>query len=520
MNRNLLACAAAFCAGSLLIGARADLRPVRISARELMAGIETLTAPEMTGRGAGTPGLDRAAVWIEREFARAGLQPAFSGSWRQAFPITVDAALGSHNALVCGGCGTDELRLHTDYAPLPMSTAARVEGNLTFAGYGIDAPECGYSDYTGLDVRGRVVLIMKHEPQEYDSESVFEGRIYSEHSQILRKALVARDRGAAALLIVADSANHGGAASGLEAFTALPGPGSVGIPVVQVSPDIVARWFEAGGHDFGAAQRRIDESLQPQSFAFAPSIKARLVTDLTSRQIEAANVGAYLPGRTDEYVIAGAHYDHLGAGEQFSMAQDQSGTIHPGADDNASGTAAVVSLARWFSRQPQMRRGVLFLAFSGEELGLLGSTNYGHYPALPLANAVAMANLDMVGKLRENRLTIGGANSGTGLLKLLGQLGKEHHLELQMREDAVYGSSDHTVFRARGLPVLFFFTGLHADYHRPTDAADKIDGRSTARVAELAGSVVRALAEMPDRLLPILPKDKRKNTLAGQEMAR
>ena len=198
------------------------------------------------------------------------------------------------------------------------------------------------------------------------------------------------------------------------------------------------------------------------------------------------NVVAYLPGQTDEYIIIGAHYDHLGLGEQFSLAPSLAGTVHPGADDNASGTAGVIELARYFASQPKPKRGFLFMTFAGEELGLLGSGYYANHPELPLTKAVAMINMDMIGRVRDGKLYIGGAGHrhhacgaiSTGIAphypaedRLLGQRG--------------YGSSDHTSFTAKQVPVLFFFSGLHGDYHKPSDTWDKINAPGAVEVLQL-----------------------------------
>ena len=205
------------------------------------------------------------------------------------------------------------------------------------------------------------------------------------------------------------------------------------------------------------------------------------------------NVGAYLPGETDEYVIIGAHYDHLGLGEQFSLAPSLAGTVHPGADDNASGTAGVLELAHWFSQEPKHKRGVLFLTFAGEELGLLGSGYYANHPELPLKNAVAMINMDMIGRLRDNKVYVGGTGSGTTLQPLLKAAVAAASLETDLSEKGGYGSSDHTSFTVKQVPVLFFFSGLHADYHKPSDTWDKIDAPAAVKLLDLVRDVTDRL---------------------------
>jgi hypothetical protein len=207
-----------------------------------------------------------------------------------------------------------------------------------------------------------------------------------------------------------------------------------------------------------------------------------------------------VPGSTDEYIVIGAHYDHLGLGEQYSMAPSEAGTVHPGADDNASGTAGVIELARWFSTQPKPKRGVLFLAFAGEELGLLGSSYYVNHPDLPLDKAVAMINMDMIGRIREGKVFVGGTGSGTTLKADIEKVvAKYPTLHLDFSDVGGYGSSDHTSFTTKQVPVLFFFSGLHSDYHKPSDTWDKIDAPDAAMLLSLVSDVAASLIDTPER---------------------
>jgi len=198
-------------------------------------------------------------------------------------------------------------------------------------------------------------------------------------------------------------------------------------------------------------------------------------------------------------VIIGGHYDHLGLGEQYSMAPDKAGTIHPGADDNASGAAGVLELARWFSKQPKQKRGILFLNFAGEELGLLGSAWYVEHPEMPLAKAVAMVNLDMIGRVRGGKVYIGGVDTGTGLRAMLDGITPKYQLNLDYSDSSGYGSSDHTSFTTKQVPVLFFFSGLHSDYHKPSDTWDKIDAAGAVKVLQVVAEAVTDLQESPTR---------------------
>lgn len=483
--------------------------PPRVDPSLLAEDIRYLSSPELGGRGSGTPALDRAAAYIARRFAQAGVKPLPGHSYLHPFTITTGAVLenGTSAAYTLGG--TEHSIPASAFLPFSFSGLGRVSGQLVFAGYGISAPECGYDDYLGIDVKGKIVVLLKHEPQEFDGDSPFEGRVYSEHSQYLSKALNARAHGASAVLLVNDTANHP-AADTFEPFLSLPAPGDAGIPYVQIQAGIVEAWFRAAGRDFTGLQREIDRTLAPASFAFPDDLTVSLSVAINRRSVTVHNVAGYIPGLSREYVIVGAHYDHLGTGEQYSLEPGKAGTVHPGADDNASGAAGVLALARVLARRPTLPRGVLLVAFAGEELGLLGSVHYVNHPPLPLGNAVAMINMDMIGRMRDRVVTVGGAASGEGFQPLLVRAGQILGLRLDTSDRAIYGSSDHTSFRARGIPILFFFTGLHADYHRPTDTPDKIEMRSTSDLVSLIALVTEELCRLPERprfvAVPAKPK--------------
>ena len=475
----------------------------RISADKLLQDVRYLASPALGGRGSGSPGLTKAAEYIAGQFSRAGLKPmGANGGYFQSFPIATEARVSGPNTLTWtvsgGGGGEPHAVAEGDLEPAAFSASGTVRGRVVFAGYGATACEYGYDDYAGVDVRGKIVVILRHEPQEYENSRAFEGRIYSEHSQIFRKLLTAKQRGAAAVLLVNDTVNHSGP-DVPEKLTSLPSPGGAGIPFAGLRASVLEQWFREAGKDFAATQARIDKTLEPQSFEFSADIQLELQISVQAETRMISNVVGYLPGETDEYLIIGAHYDHLGTGQQYSLASNQTGTVHPGADDNASGSAAVLALARHFSSLPKMRRGILFVTFAGEEIGLLGSTWITQHPVMPIRNATAMINMDMIGRMRDHSLIVGGVTSGEGMRARVEAVAKHFPFELQMGGQAVYGSSDHTAFTSHQIPVLFFFTGLHADYHRPSDTPDKIDSRNTALIADLVAGVATSLATTPDR---------------------
>ena len=466
-----------------------DARPP-IRAKDYLAHVKHLSSPEMRGRGTGSPELDKAAAYIAGQFLKAGLRPAGGDGYYQSFPVSVGSMLGEANRLSYSvGGDRRELAIDADYIPMSFSGSGTVSAPVVFAGYGITAREYGYDDYAGVDARGRIAVLLAHEPQEYETASVFEGRIYTEHSQLFSKALNARAHGAAAVIYVSDTANHSSAEK-LEAFISTVSPANPGMPFLHVRSEVVERWFAAAGRDFKQLQSAIDREGRPQSFAFPDTLRVEMETDVRHRPQDVKNVVGFLPGQTEEYVILGAHYDHLGLGEQYSLAPEKAGTPHPGADDNASGTAGLVSLAHHLARGPKPRRGVLFVAFAGEEIGLLGSSFYVSHPLLPLERARVMINMDMIGRIRESRVMVGGAGAQSPFRPVLERLQRRHALKLDLDDGGVYGSSDHTSFLTRLVPVLFFFSGLHSDYHRPSDTWEKIEAAGAARLLALIADFI------------------------------
>lgn len=460
--------------------------------------VRQLASPAMGGRATGSAGLEKAARYIEKQFARAGVLPVPGHSYRQFFPVTRRAEPGpSNEAGVWQGGVRTPLRPNIDVGWHPLSGSGRVRAPVVFAGYGITAPECGYDDYANLDVRGRYVLVLRHEPQEFDARSVFAGRSYTGHAQVDTKVRNAERHGAVGVLLVQDVANHGTEqAPGPDRFeppaTGLS-PAGAAVPVLQISADLAATWLRATGVPLAERLARIDRTAAPQSAALGADLEVDARLEMRREAITAPNLIAYVPGATSEHVIVGAHYDHLGRGEQFSLSPQRSGEVHPGADDNASGVAALLELARHVAQRPRARRGLLLIAFAGEEVGLLGSQHYADHPWLPVGDAVAMINLDMIGRMRDTTLHIGNVRSGTGLREMLEDVAGPLGVRLDDSDTAEYGSSDHASFMERQVPSVFFFTGLHEDYHRPTDTWERVDAAASATVLRVVTGLVERL---------------------------
>jgi hypothetical protein len=459
-----------------------------------LGDVKYLSSPEMRGRATGSPELEKAASYIAGKFREFGLKGPKGNGYYQPFQATTSTKLGKANRFRVVENGKPvTLDPHSEFIPLNFSSAAKLAGPIVFAGYGITAAQQKYDDYADLNVKGKIVLILQHEPQEADANSVFAGNRLTSHAAFTSKASNAKMHGAAGVIMIADTPNHRDKPEELQKFGTANGPNDAGIPYVQVKSTRVANWFTAAGKTIDQLAADIDRDLKPRSFAFPETISVDATIDVVREVKTVRNVAAYVPGETDEYIIVGAHYDHLGLGDQHSLAPSMAGTVHHGADDNASGTAGVIELARWFSKQPKQKRGILFLTFAGEEIGLLGSAWYAEHPEIPIEKAVAMLNMDMIGRIRDSKVFIGGTSTGSTFRKMLDQLTPERGLKVDYAEGPEAGSSDHTSFIGKRVPSLFFFSGLHTDYHKPTDTWEKIDAAGAAKLLGLVASVVENL---------------------------
>jgi Tol biopolymer transport system component len=465
-----------------------------------------LSTDEMEGRGIGTEGLEKAALLIEEQFAAMGLEDGGIG-YRQPFSAVTGVTLGGGNALADGG---EALAVSEDFAPLGFTSNGEFSGEVVFAGYGIVArePEKGldYDDYAGLDVKGKVVLAMRYEPGENDEKSPFDGKKPSRYSDLRNKALRARQAGAAALVLVAP------AREGDDTDKVPPlkkgGPSSrAGLPVVQVTREVAERWLAKAGTTLKDAQAAIDGPAgqsQPKPASFAiPGLTLSGKADVNPTEAQARNVIGILPGDgalEKEYVVVGAHYDHLGHGGDGSMRPDST-DIHNGADDNASGTAAMIcamaDLVQNGSRSA--RRTVVGMAFAAEEIGLGGSQFYVDNPVVPLEQTVAMINLDMVGRVRDNKLQALGADTAPEWKELLAAAGASTELQVDGSGDG-YGPSDQTSFYEKKIPVVHLFSGAHEQYHTPDDDAPTLNMQGGAQVSRLVAQLADAVATREGRL--------------------
>jgi aminopeptidase YwaD len=459
--------------------------------------IKSLTTPAMEGRGDGTPGLTLAADLIEQRFRALGLKPAARNSYLQPFTVITGARLKENNRLeIADGNSKKALKLNQDFVPFSFSSSEQVTGPVVFAGYGATAPEFNYDDYAQLDVKDKIVLLLRYEPASFDEKSGHSG--LTPHSQLITKAINARNHGAKAVILINGRLPEG-EEDRLTRFGSVNGPENAGILFVHVKNAAAESWFAAAGKSLDKVQIEIIHTSKPSSFAFPDSLRMTVKANIETTKATVNNVLGYLPGKSDEYLIIGAHYDHLGRGTFDSLAPSQIGQIHPGADDNASGTAGVLELARLLApKAGQLQRGILFASFAGEELGLLGSADWVKEPTLPLNKAIAMINMDMIGRIKDDKVYIGGVGTGTTFKSLLEQEQKSSEFKFENSASG-YSSSDHTSFVSKQIPVLFFFSGLHADYHKPSDTWDKINAPAAAHLLDVISDIAFKLDTATER---------------------
>ena len=455
-----------------------------------------LASDALEGRYSGSPGAQVAASFIADRFRDLGLKPyGEDGGFLQRFSFIAGVKAGEGNRLHFSGSGAGrDAKLGDDFQPLAFSSSGSAAGEVVFAGYGIRAKDLNYDDYAGLDVRGKIVLVLRFSPDGDDPASTFQPFM-----ALRRKATEARDAGAAALLVATGPVGAAESAPMKISFDATFADS--GLPVLGISTAIAESLFAGQGFTLAELQQRIKERHEPASRPLG--VQAELTADVIQQRADAVNVLALLPGndpqRAGEVLIVGAHYDHLGYGGEGSGSLAAGvHAIHNGADDNASGVAGMIEIARRLATAPPSRT-VVFAAFAGEEEGLLGSAELVRRLPVAKENVVAMLNLDMVGRPKPGpALTIGGYGTAAEWPSLIDKLNANHHLKLATNKGG-FGASDHSSFYAADLPVLFLFTGAHEDYHKPSDDADTLNYRGMAKVVTFAADLARAIADLPQR---------------------
>ena len=461
------------------------------SATELTGHVRFLSSDELMGRGVDTAGIRLARDYIGEQFKKYGLLPGGDGrTYFQGVEVVTGARLKDGSELTIA-----DQRLIPDrqWAPLGFSPSGKAEGEIVFVGYGITAEDYGYDDYAGVDVKGKIALVLRYEPPPKNDRSPFRRHPqYSRHAALRAKADIAWQHGAVGMILIDHHSTEEGEKQLIPLRRTL-GRSDSGLVAAQIAREVLDKTLAEKGISLGALKEKIDRDERPASLPLG--LRASLEVQIEKVTSMGDNVIGILPGAVPqsqgEHIVIGAHYDHIGLGYYGTRDGSTEGQIHHGADDNASGIALVLLLAKELSRRPNpLRTAVVFVAFTGEELGLYGSRRYVAHPALSLRSAKAMINLDMVGRLKDNRLMVAGVDTAREFRGILSQAG----LGLEMEMSPGVARSDHVSFYDNNIPVLHFYTGVHEDYHRPTDTWEKLNVEGMEKITRVVLTTVEKIA--------------------------
>ncbi|MGE0087972.1 MAG: M20/M25/M40 family metallo-hydrolase [Bacteroidales bacterium] len=470
----------------------------QITPELLKRHIDFLASDELKGRNTPSPGLDSAAVYIANEFINLGIEKVNSSYFQNIPMCSKDLDIANTYLKFSENMKEANFKLKKDFNPFDITGNQSVSAPVVFVGYGITAPEFGYDDYEDLDVDGKIVLVMKHEPREKDTSSIFYGDKDTYHSTLENKIANAKKHGAVGMLLVTDPLNHllinpQGYPWPSLFFKSMSGSKlpikvcateyEMSIPVVQVGEEVINYLF--GSIDkLRNIQKEIDSTMVPNSFQINKICD--LQTKIITKRYTAKNVVGIIKGKDtklkNEIIVIGGHYDHVGYKEKSKQGED---SIFNGADDNASGTAGVMAIAKAFKKMKQPDRSVLFILFAGEEKGLYGSKYYVENPLYPIEKTIAMLNLDMISR-NSDSLQLIGEKENPDLAEIARQEAANYPLKIVNSDDHYLGGSDHYNFYKNGVSSLFFFTGIHNDYHRVSDNPDSVDHLKASNVSKLA----------------------------------
>ncbi len=476
---------------------------------EVRRHVQVLAADAMQGRLTGSPGAARAADYIAAQLRALGARP-LPGAAGYRLPFEFTAGVRDAGTTLRVGertWGPGAVR------GLAFSHDGEVTAPLVFAGYGLVLPPAEgypYDSYAGLDVRGKIVVLLRYFPEEVDAEA---RAVLARYSGLRYKAMQARERGALGVIVVIGPRSaDGGELVPLSFDTAVAGSGIV---AASAAGPVVEALFRAAGRDLDALQAELDTG-DPHVAGFDLGIEARLRVQLERERRTGYDVVGVLPATLapsvqKPWVLLGAHYDHLGRGLQGgSLADEQeAGSIHNGADDNASGVAAVLAAGARLARQ-ERRRNVVLAFWSGEELGLLGASAFLRQAPIPIDQIAAYVNFDMVGRARDNRLVVQAVGTSPLWPSLIERANVPVGFDLVLQEDP-YVPTDSSAFHQAGVPTLSLFTGNHDDYHRPSDDADRVNYEDLARVAQFGALLAARLValERPPLFVAVAPARER-----------
>jgi Tol biopolymer transport system component len=495
--------------------APAPLLSPEIKADDIRTHVEYLASDALEGRKTGEPGARKAAEYLAAQLESLGLDPltrsisAAAKSFYDPFEFTAGVKVKKEQtslSLKITNSTPVQFTPEKDFIPFSFSSDGKFEGPVVFAGYGLSIPGKqgeGYDSYAGLDVTNKVVLVLRYVPEDV---SPARRQQLNRYAALQYKAMIARERGAKAILVVSgpNSPTHGQ----LYPLSFDGGMHGSEILAASITADAAEKILSPSGKSLKDLQTALDqENPHAETIHTLTNVTLSLSVGLERSKKTDRNVVGIIPGATPEYVMVGAHYDHLGLGEEGGSREHagEKGQVHNGADDNASGVAAVLELAakiktdqQFLPLSPKPKRGLIVAFWSGEEMGLLGSSHFAERSPIPLTNIVAYLNFDMVGRLRTNKLALQGVGSSTAWPKLIERRNVVGGFNINLTEDP-YLPTDTTAFYPKGIPVLAFFTGSHDDYHRPTDDSNTLDYDGAQRISRFAQLIVQDLMQAEAR---------------------
>ncbi len=461
-----------------------------ISEKEIYEHIAFLASDDLEGRKPGTPTGDRAADYIADNFRQLGLT-LLGEDGKQYFNVVTSVSLGPDNNL--SGPGIEGLP-GENYTPTAFSASTSLSAPVVFLGYGFqfESDTLSWDDYASVNVKGKWVMIFRGTPENDARSSKFD-----KYAALRHKLMIARDNGASGVIFVSGSKFE--EKDELMDLLIERNLSQATLPVLHMKRELANQILAASDNTVNALETTLDENLMPASIDLQIELSA--TTEIIQKEVRTQNVIALLPGADpvlkDEYIVVGAHYDHLGWGGRGSGSRrPDTSAVHNGADDNASGVAAVLEMAEKFAlSKPAPRRSILFMAFGAEEMGLLGSKFFTSNPLVDKSQIKQMFNLDMVGRLKPTKptLTVGGTGTAKGMENYLAEHAKDRPFQLSTTPDG-YGPSDHASFYVEDIPVLFFFTGITEEYHTPADDIETINVSGEKAIAEYAYSLIKDLS--------------------------
>ncbi len=470
----------------------------------LMMHIAYLASDLRDGRGIGTNGLDESAEYISNRFREYGLDPLFEDSYFQEFNMGWGASILPGGTL---SNSIESLEIEKEYIPSGFSGSGSINSSVVFVGYGISAPEYSYEDYTDVEVEGKIVFVLEGEPNPGDDSSKFSGAYDTDHSILRTKAINAKTHGAAGIIFVS---NYPESTDLPQLYDNEPYR-NVGIPAIFLKRNLVEKFFP--NLNLENAQRSIDINEEPRSMPIRES-NITLTVNIKRNEIAVKNVGGVIPG-SDEVIVIGGHYDHLGYGQMGSTDSERG--VHNGADDNASGIAEMIELARIMATDPPGPT-VWFVAFTGEEVGLVGSNWFVNNPPSPIEEVKYMLNFDMIGRITNDKLSLLGIESASELMDLALEVSDRSPLELACSGGG-YGASDQTSFYIKGVPVSHFLSTLHEDYHNMKDDISKINSPQMVDLLDLSLDLVYTIADPKIKLTLVEKSPPAKSGRGGRRVS-